>query len=417
VQSCLVVSALVLGACGPAQEQDEAPVLTQGEQSVLYPPPTPASGNIVDSTAFLGPVLLGSSVQTRFTTNPQYLSFNFKVLAGAQVKLEVTHLGSSMYLDTGLFVYGPKNASGSYGTTPVAQDDDGGYGQLSKVPTVTLAAGGEYLAVVSSGAGSGKQFRLQLDCLNGACAPQVDPSQYATCDLYVATRIEECVQGKAEEIDPVLGRRMTISEAYAACTDAAHAHDNYTYVCGGSSEAPQIPAWCAGGEAPYTQQMWPVCLDFYKHYYGLYSLSLTQQPLTSKLQTDMNAGNTQCDAMDNWCDGSLKVFSFPWTSTAQPRLDNAVDAVFATSQDYSYYPFSLKGYVPFSEMSQRLWVFSALDPDLLTELGNGTEQVQVAYYYAEYYVAAGAKDWNHLFIVLFPQSHRIAVFNLVNHEI
>ncbi|MCX0053695.1 hypothetical protein, partial [Escherichia coli] len=116
-------------------------------QSILYPPPVPASDNIVDSTPYLGPVGLNDAVQTQFTTNPQYLSFSFNVAAGARVSLEVTHLGSSMYLDTGLFIHGPKNASGSYGTTVLAQDDDAGYGQLSKVASLTLAQGGEYLAV------------------------------------------------------------------------------------------------------------------------------------------------------------------------------------------------------------------------------------------------------------------------------
>ena len=50
------------------------------------------------------------------------------------MKLEVTHLGSSMYLDTGLFLYGPRQANGSCGTTLLAEDDDSGYGQLSSSP-------------------------------------------------------------------------------------------------------------------------------------------------------------------------------------------------------------------------------------------------------------------------------------------
>ena len=64
---------------------------------------------------------------------------------------------------------GRENASGSYGTTVLAQDDDAGYGQLSKLAAVSLAQGGEYLVVVSSGNGSGKQFRLQTGCVAGGC--------------------------------------------------------------------------------------------------------------------------------------------------------------------------------------------------------------------------------------------------------
>jgi hypothetical protein len=80
-----------------------------------------------------------------------------------------------MSLDTGLFVYGPKDAAGSYGTTVLAQDDDAGYGQLSELASVPLVQGGEYLVVVSSGNGSVKQLRLQTACVGGACTASTLP--------------------------------------------------------------------------------------------------------------------------------------------------------------------------------------------------------------------------------------------------
>ncbi|WP_164011906.1 hypothetical protein [Pyxidicoccus trucidator] len=184
MRSKLLMSCLawlcVATACGEVSEGSatEAPSTGESTQAVLYPPPVPASGNILDSTTYMGPLALPGSVQTQFTMNPQYFSFSFQAQAGAQVKLEVTHLGSSMYLDTGLFVYGPKQANGSYGTLALAQDDDAGYGQLSKIAALALTQGGEYLAVVSTGTGAGKQFRLQLDCLNGLCPPSPAPSSY-----------------------------------------------------------------------------------------------------------------------------------------------------------------------------------------------------------------------------------------------
>ncbi|MFY2559333.1 hypothetical protein ACN469_17000 [Corallococcus terminator] len=167
------VSAFLLAACGPSDlpVEDVPSAVDTVEQGVLFAPPAPPSGNILDSTTFLGGVALPGAVQTSFTIPLQYYSFGINAAAGTSAKLEVTHLGSSMGLDTGLFVYGPKDASGSYGTTVRAQDDDAGYGQLSKVASVTFAQGGEYLVVVSSGAGAGKRFRLQLDCLSGSCAP------------------------------------------------------------------------------------------------------------------------------------------------------------------------------------------------------------------------------------------------------
>jgi hypothetical protein len=180
LKSCLALL-FVTTACGevPEAAAPEPQPLAESTQAVLYPPPAPASGNIADSTAYLGPLAVGGAVQSQFTTNPQYLSFSLQALPGAQVKLEVTHLGSSMYLDTGLFVYGPKDASGSYGTTVLGQDDDAGYGQLSKIASLALPAGGEYLVVVSTGTGAGKRFRLQADCLNGQCAATPAPAGYA----------------------------------------------------------------------------------------------------------------------------------------------------------------------------------------------------------------------------------------------
>ncbi|MCY1041165.1 hypothetical protein OV208_07525 [Corallococcus sp. bb12-1] len=147
----------------------------------------------------------------------------------------------------------------------------------------------------------------------------------------------------------------------------------------------------------------------------LSQIELEYEGPTALLEADMEAGNDECDTYNNWCDGTLEVYSFPWTSPQAPTVADAVESVFALRQD-DRIPFRFQGNVPFSTMSQQLFFFDALDPHLLTELGNGTEQVQIAYYYASYLVAAGAHDWNHLFIVLYPQSHRVAVFNLVNHE-
>jgi hypothetical protein len=135
LKCCLTVMLVTATACGGVSVEEEAPASLLGEaaQAVLYPPPTPASGNILDSVADMGPVGIPGAVQAQFTTQPQYFGFRFQVFPGAQVKLEVTHLGSSMDLDTGLFVYGPRQADGSFGTTVLAQDDDASYGKLSKI--------------------------------------------------------------------------------------------------------------------------------------------------------------------------------------------------------------------------------------------------------------------------------------------
>jgi hypothetical protein len=408
--------ALVLGACGPTEVAEESSGLGESAQAVLYPPPAPASGSIVDSTAFLGPLSLGGAVQAQFTTNPQYFSFAFRVTPGAQVKLEVTHLGSSMYLDTGLFLYGPRLPSGSWGTNLVALDDDSGYGKLSRIAAVALTQGGEYLAVVSSGTGAGKRFRLQLDCLNGQCAPPVDPALYDVCDLDVATRIEVCVQARVEEVDPVLGRPMTAAEAYAACTGSDDAAAAFAAVCAPGSTTP----WCPGGEQAFTQRMWPVCQAFYRHYYGVGPLVLGDLPVSSALAAAMTAGNTRCDTGEDWCDGLLNTYKVPGVATVPPNLDVVASAAAyaALGELMDYHRFTRQPdltYAQFTEWNQSWW--QELVQVLPAELGNGTEVPLVARYYADYVVAPYAKDYHNVYVVLFPQSYRVAVFQHITHEI
>lgn len=172
----------VLSACGGAPDAASAEdALSESAQSLISAPPVPASGDIADGMMHVGTVAVGGSQQDGTPALPGYYGYRVQVQAGSQLKLEVTHLGSSMYLDTGLFLYGPKDSSGSYGSTVLAQDDDSGYGQLSKVGLVTLPQGGEYLAVVGFTNGAGKKFRLQVDCVGGACvsSPQPAPTGHA----------------------------------------------------------------------------------------------------------------------------------------------------------------------------------------------------------------------------------------------
>ncbi|MFP2932761.1 hypothetical protein ACLESO_47970 [Pyxidicoccus sp. 3LG] len=405
VYSCLLAPVLAVGACGPSRDAAEPSPVGESARSLLYAPPVPASGNVMDSTAYMGRVELGGAVQTRFTTNPQYLSFGFSVRAGARVKLEVTHLGSSMYLDTGLFVYGPRQADGSYGTQVLAQDDDAGYGQLSKVASLALTQGGEYLAVVSTGTGAGKQFRLQLDCLDGVCAPEVDPGLYSTCDLLVATRIEECVEGTVEEYG------VPLASAYDTCTGPDDAHAAYMDVCLGGGTA---PAWCQGGETQYTQRMWPVCQDHYLHYYGLYTVALSPITVPVTLQADVASANAQCG---DWCTSRLESFSFPWASTATPRLDKVAEAYFS-APEYRDHRYTYSGELTFEQFTEDVSMFwSTLPPDLIAELGNGTETVRIAHYEWDYMQAPSAMEWNDLYVVLFPGSHRVAVLHKTFWEI
>lgn len=46
----------------------------------------------------------------------------------------------------------------------------------------------------------------------------------------------------------------------------------------------------------------------------------------------------------------------------------------------------------------------------------GTENVQVATHYHSYLVAPGASGWFRLFVILFPQSKKVIVFEQTGYE-
>ncbi|MCP3162301.1 hypothetical protein [Myxococcus qinghaiensis] len=395
--------AFLLAACGPSDlpAADAPSAVDTVEQGVLFPPPPPPSGNILDSTTYLGSVALPGSVQTSFTTALQYYSFAINVAAGSSAKLEVTHLGSSMGLDTGLFVYGPKNASGSYGTAVRAQDDDAGYGQLSKAASVTFAQGGEYLVVVSSGEGAGKRFRLQLDCLSGDCEP-VAPSVYATCDsARVGPSVEDCMSHWDAEGVPV-------NEAFSRCFGADDAKVVYGSSCAPS--APSRPVWCAGGEATWTQRMWPVCVSDYSVAYGLYSVSLSSRPVSASLQSALSAANAACGT-SSACYGELRGYSFPWSHSTPASLDKVAEAVSLTEQSNALFGARLANttYTQFAQ-TRLLSRLSSLHPGLGQEYSNGSEAVQVTgWHYSREMWPDACMVWE-LYVIYFPQSRGVLVF-------
>jgi len=319
-----VLSVAVLAACGGAPEAESREIVGESSEAVLYAPPAPASGNIYDSTTYLGPVAIGESVQTYFTQNPQYYSFSIQVPAHSQLKLEATHLGSSMYLDTGLFLYGPKDASGSYGTTVVAQDDDAGYGELSRITLVSLEQGGEYLAVVSSSDGAGKRFRLQVDCMGWECLPEPPPP---------------------------------------APADA--------------------------------------------------KLTVVEEAITSQLKATLDAANVY--------DGSFAVlrrFDFGWPYEGEASLDLAAQAALKVDDYYLYrYDPQPIVYTYDQFLSAMYSRYQSLHPAILATYGNGSENVQVKRYYRTYSTGPNGDHWDSLFVILFPVSHKVVVFEQQGYEI
>ncbi|RKH55279.1 hypothetical protein [Corallococcus aberystwythensis] len=164
----------LLGACGGQPEQAPAgdePVTT-ATQSLVPAPPAP-----FDSYLYIaGNLPVGGAVSSNTGTSANYEGFKLTVAAHTQVALEVTHLGTGVGVDTGLYVYGPKSQNGSYGYWPLYGDDDSGYGELSKIPLATFDQAGEYLVVVGWSNGLAKQYRLQASCVGGACVANPTPA-------------------------------------------------------------------------------------------------------------------------------------------------------------------------------------------------------------------------------------------------
>lgn len=114
----------------------------------------------IDLVRFHGALTLGTPVNSAFTTNDQFDGYMLDVRAGAKVKLEITHGGSSMKLDTTLFVYGPADLGGNFTGDEIAFDNDAGYGKLSRL-THTFDVAGRYAVVIGTKDAKGRgKYRL-----------------------------------------------------------------------------------------------------------------------------------------------------------------------------------------------------------------------------------------------------------------
>ena len=105
-----------------------------------------------------------------FTASTKRRGFVFFATEGAHVSVEVTQSGSASGLDTVLKIHGPRTWKGTYDAT-VAEDDDEGFGKLSRLSGVTVPAEGFYLAEVAAAEEptSSKNVRVKLSCSEGSC--------------------------------------------------------------------------------------------------------------------------------------------------------------------------------------------------------------------------------------------------------
>jgi hypothetical protein len=208
----LAISGL-LTACGDA-----------GDDAQTEPIPEPvltddAKADVVDRVAMRGDLAFGATVDGAFTEDLQFDAWRLVAKGGARVSLEVTQAGTARSLDSVLFVYGPKEASG-YGTAALARDDDSGWGPHPRLRDLVLPKTGEYLVVLGTRDGQGRgKFRLAATCPGGDCTAPVLPLP-TTCPPAVATGLIDCAAEQTTDTSVPLAMRPRPEEALDTCLDA-----------------------------------------------------------------------------------------------------------------------------------------------------------------------------------------------------
>nr|MBA3498787.1 hypothetical protein [Deltaproteobacteria bacterium] len=224
------------------------------DEDVLGPTLGGGAADGVSDVTFLGAVTLGTPIDGRFTKNGQFDGYTLDVRAGAEIKLEITHGGSSMGLDTTLFVYGPRDVGGAYPANQVAFDNDAGYGKLSKL-TTTLADAGTYAVVVGTRTGKGRgKYRLVPTCLSGECTPVVEVP-LGGCPAPILSAMRACVTDQLEHPYVELTPRMNAAEQ---CADADVLAPLFDACAGGES-------WCTGSFEAFYGIYAPACIRDTKH--------------------------------------------------------------------------------------------------------------------------------------------------------
>lgn len=152
-----------------------------------------------------------------FAEDLLFHGYTLEVGPAAVVDLEITHQGSSMKLDTTLYVYGPRAAGGGYGVDQVAFDDDAGYGRLSRLSGLALTAG-TWLVVVGTHDGQGRgDYRLLVTCASASCAPEATSAD-PRCHARLADAIRACAADWLADPDYDASTQTEI-DLIEACTD------------------------------------------------------------------------------------------------------------------------------------------------------------------------------------------------------
>lgn len=232
----VVAGMLAWGGCGESAD-------VEAEKGAASAPTLGGKGDVASAVELRGALAFGAegAVSSSFTRDLSFQGYTLSTRPGARVKLDITQRGSSRSLDTALYVYGPRAADGSWGDAAIAFDDDGGWGDLSRLSALTLERGGDYLVVVGTFNGRGRgAYRLEGTCLSGECAP-LPPAPSGACHPDILASIEGCVAGWEQDPDhdPATTPKRALIEQCADIEPVAPARDA---LCAGASAPAEVCA-------------------------------------------------------------------------------------------------------------------------------------------------------------------------------
>lgn len=195
--SCLV-ACLALPAC-----------LAEDRGAVVEPVFADGKADVADRVDDLGALGLYGARVDRFDEDLEFHGYRLSVAAGARVEIDNSHKGTARDLDSTLFLYGPRTASG-FGTAAIAFDDDSGWGYHARLSPVVLDQAGEYLVVLGTRDGMDRgHYRLLARCLGENCSP---------CPDLLYAEIAACVDDVIADVDPEEGPTSP-EDAIGICTD------------------------------------------------------------------------------------------------------------------------------------------------------------------------------------------------------
>ncbi|MEM7608015.1 MAG: hypothetical protein AAF411_21895 [Myxococcota bacterium] len=233
----LCLSGALVGCASDTSDLPELPGFTGGKADVS------------DQINLRGAIAFGGSVEGVFEDDLQYDGYAFQAVAGAVISVETTQRGSARDLDDVILIYGPDDPVLGYeDATRIGGDDDSGWGRHARVEGLVLEEAGNYLVIVGTKNGQGRgQYRVELGCDSGACAPAAPTTD--VCPGLIMGRIELCYE--SERFDD--GESAAV--AFESCTDEFRLIEDFEDDCSDASP----PEFCALDAATFESEVVATC--------------------------------------------------------------------------------------------------------------------------------------------------------------